>query len=130
MHTPGERPTGDGGFTTAGHLLAVVLAMVAAVGLVNFVAVQYGKGVLRAAVDEAARAGSRVTGTEAICEAHIAATLDDLLSGPLIAGVSYDCTDHGDRVAATVTATFPAWVDPVPDLTVTASATAVKEHRP
>ena len=49
----------DAGFVTVQFTAAVAFSMVVLVMLANLIVYQYGRGVVRAAVDEAVRAGSR-----------------------------------------------------------------------
>jgi hypothetical protein len=104
---------------------AVVLLLV--VQIVNVIVFSYGKGAVRAALDEAARAGSR--GGLAACEAAANEALDDLLGGSLGADVSISCSDIGRSVVATATVHFDAWVTSLADYDGTFSAAAAKEDR-
>ena len=48
------------GFTSIEWLVAVAFSMIVMVVIINLIAVQYGRGVIRAAADEGARSGARV----------------------------------------------------------------------
>lgn len=123
----GDRAEGS---VTIQFVWAVGLTLVLLTVVANLVAFQYGRGVVRAALDEAVRAGSRATATEATCTERAAAALRDLLGGAMGDEVTVACADRGDRVVADATATFRGWLPLVPDWTFTAGATAVKERDP
>ena len=67
--------------------------------ILNVVVFTYGKGTVRTALDEAARAGAR--DGLAACEATADQVLGDLLGGALGADVQITCTDAGRRIVAT-----------------------------
>jgi hypothetical protein len=128
MHGAGRRrPGGDAGQATPAALFALVLTFVLALALANLLTYQYGRGAVRNAVDQAARAGSRAGATPANCRQRGHEALDGLLSGPLGDDVALTCTDDGARARATATATFQGWVTFVPDWTFTVTATSAKE---
>jgi hypothetical protein len=121
----------DRGAATAAVVLGVGLLMVAFVTLANLVVYQYGEGAVRAAAEQAARAGSRASASEAVCELRARETLDAVLGGSLGDATTVDCTEDSDGVVhATVTGTFEGWLETVPDWTVEVSATATKEQAP
>ena len=68
---------------------------------------------IRAATDEAARAGSFANAATAACEARAASTLGDLLGGPLGDGVTVTCAVAGNDMVATADATLTS---PIPGL--------------
>jgi hypothetical protein len=125
-----RRGAGEQGFPTVQYVVAISFSLLALMWLVNLVAFQYGRGAVRAALDEGTRAGSRVSGSVAGCEDRANAALQDLLGGTLSDQTVITCVDTGATVRATATATFKGWLDPVPDWTFTVSAIAVKEHTP
>jgi hypothetical protein len=120
----------DQGFATVTAVAAIGLALIALVFLINFVVFQYGHGAVRAAVDQAARVGSRASATETACEARAQEALDTLLGGPMGDDITITCTDNGEYVTATATGTFQGWLDIVPDWSWTVEATATKERAP
>ena len=122
--------TVDAGFVTLEVVVASALALLVVVVLANLLVVQYARGVLRAAVDEGARAGSRVDAGAEVCEARARAALDDLLGGALGDGVVVRCAVDDDAVVAEADGVLPGWVPPVPDLRVAARALAVREVAP
>lgn len=124
------RARDDRGATTAAVVLGVGLLMLAFTTLANLVVYQYGEGALRAAAEQASRAGSRASASEAVCELRAQETLDGVLGGSLGDGATVDCVDDGDVVQATVTGTFEGWLETVPDWTVSVTSTARKEQAP
>lgn len=95
-------------------LLTVAVLFVVFVTMVNLLLFLYARGVIRAAVDEGARAGSFANASTSACEARAASALDDLLGGPLGDGVSVACSVAGDAMVATADATLTS---PIPGLT-------------
>jgi len=123
-------PRTQAGFSSVQAVAAMAFALLALMWLVNFVAFQYGRGAVRAAVDEAARAGSRASASEAVCAERARDVLGDLLGGAMGRNVEVTCTDRGTRMEARATATFLGWVPPVPDWHFTVAAVAVRERAP
>ena len=122
----------QGGFLTVQFVAAVGLSLLLLVMLANVIVVQYGGGVVRAAVDEGVRRGSRA-GPAAVaeCQERAAAVVADLLGGGMGVGVApITCADLGDRVTAETAASFPAWLPGLPDWSLTARAVAVREEEP
>lgn len=120
----------DHGFVTIQYVAVVGLSLLAVVALVNLVVFQYGRGVVRAALDEGARAGARATAGAAECEARAGDVLADLLGGAMGTGVALACTDEGDTLRATADVVFAGWLPTVPDWAFTVEATAVREVVP
>ena len=108
----------------------MALSLLTLVGLVNFVAFQYGRGAVRAALDEAARAGSRASASEDECESRANEVLANLLGGEMGRGVVVTCTDRGALVEARADAVFPSWIPPVPEWRFSVAAVAVRERAP
>jgi Flp pilus assembly protein TadG len=105
----------------------VVLLIVTAV--MNLIVFQYGKGVVRSALDEGARAGSRANATVSDCEARATEVLVSLLGGSLGTGVIVSCSDDGVRVIASATVHFDGWFGSVTDYDASLTASATKENR-
>lgn len=120
----------DRGSALPASVLAVGLGMIALVALLNLVIYLYGSNAVRAAVDQAARTGSRASATEATCEARANEALDTLLDGPMGDDITINCTDNGATITATATGTFQGWLDIVPNWSWTIEATATKEQTP
>ena len=106
-----------GGFITIAHLLATLMSLVAFTAMVNIVVAGYGRGVVRAALDDAVRAGARGgSAATALCDERVRATLDDLLGGTLGDGVVFTgCTVTDAGVSAAADVTFHGWMPAVPD---------------
>ncbi len=102
----------------------------ALVAFVNLAAYHYGRGALRAAADQAARAGSRASASAATCQQRGREALDSLLGGSLGQDATLTCADDGEHVRATATGRFRGWVEAVPDRTFTVTATVRKEQGP
>lgn len=115
---------------TIQYVWGVALSLVFLVVIANLVAFQYGRGVVRGALDEGVRAGSRATATVAGCQERAHQVLHQLLGGTLGDEVSVACTDLGDRIVASAEGRFPAWIAVVPDHRFHVQATAVKEQAP
>jgi len=131
--TEPRRLRGERGFVTIEYLLAVGLSMVVLVVIANVVVFEYGHGVVRAAVDQGVREGTRTPTPVAACQAAAQQVIDDLLggrSGPMGSGVSITCTRTGTQIAATARARFRAWLRPIPDWSFSSSASAAIEATP
>ena len=124
---------GERGFATVQYLVALSFSLLALVGLLNFVVFQYGRGAVRAALDEGARAGTRISeSAETECEERAARVLGDLLSGSMGDGVEpVQCAVVGQRVTAETTVEFEPWfMERFGAWQFTVSAVAVKESEP
>lgn len=126
----GCRDAPEAGFLTVQFVAAVGLSLVMFTALVNLVAFQYGRGVVRAALDEGVRAGSRATASDLECLQRIRSTLSDLLGGAMGAGVRVDCRQDGEQVVASASATFRGWLPLVPDWRFGLLASARRERAP
>lgn len=112
-----------------GILLAVTLTLVVAVGIVNVFMFLYGQSVVRAALDEGVRAGSRVDAGVAVCLDRAQQVLDDLLAGDLGDGVTIACAPGATpaELVATANATFDSLMPGVPSWTFHLEARATQE---
>ena len=109
----------------ARHRVRRVLVLLAQI--LNVVVFTYGKGTVRTALDEAARAGAR--DGLAACEATADQVIGDLLGGALGADVQISCTDAGRRIVATADVHFDGWLTSLADYDGTFAASAAKEDR-
>lgn len=126
-------PAPDGaeaGFLTIQFVWAVAMSLTLLVAVANLIAFQYGRGVVRAALDEGARAGSRAEAPDEACADRARSALADLLGGAMGREVRLTCTTVADRVVAQADVTFRGWLPLVPDWTFDARAVAVKERAP
>ena len=116
------------GMATPQFVLAAGLSLLLFVAFVNLIVFQYGRGVVRAAIDEGVRAAAPVDATLNDCRDRIASFVGDLLGGEMGDGVVAVCGDLGDVIVADAHVHFEGWV--VPDWDFDLSATAVKERLP
>lgn len=130
-----RRVGAEPGFGTIEYLAAVGLSLILLVIVANFVVVQYARGVLRAAVDEAVRDGSRyfsfaepAAAVEARCEHRAQEVLHNLLRGQMGRGLTLRCTATATDVAAVVRGRFEGWLPGVPDFDATTRAVAARER--
>lgn len=129
--TPGARRTrGQTGQVVPAYLVAVGVALVFFVLLVQFAVWQYGRGAVRAALGEAARVGAPAGAGVAECEDRAATVLADLLGGPLGREVAVTCTETPTRVVASADVVFRSWLQPSPDWSFRVAASARKESLP
>lgn len=127
---PPHRGRGEDGSTIPAYVVALGTALIFFVMLVQFVAWQYGRGVVRSALDEAARAGAPAEATIDDCRARAADVLGDLLGGAMGDEIEVTCTETPTQIVAEAQVTFRAWLEPSPDWTFRITATARKEHLP
>jgi hypothetical protein len=129
--TPPGTADGSGGFLTVQYLLAVGLSLVLLAQLMNLLVVSYGRGAVRAALDEGVRAAAVVQGDAGQCRARAEEVLADLLGGTMGSGVGpVGCSVTDDRVRAQVAAVFPAWLPGMPPFTFGVQAEVVREGAP
>ena len=116
--------------TTVQYVAATAFSLIVFVMMANFIVFLYARGVVRAAVDEGARAGSRFGATTAECDSRARDVLGDLLAGRLGSDVAVRCESTGeDEMHASVHVTLHGWLPGlVPDWTFTLGARSVKEH--
>ena len=124
---PAQRPGRAGGFVTTQFVLAVALSLLLFVMLCNAIVYQYGRGVVRAALDEGVRSASRAGGTVSACEDAAEEVRHTLLGGPVGSHVAIRCGLVADTVQATATGYLPSWLPLVPDWSIDLAASAVKE---
>lgn len=119
------RLTDDVGVTSIQFVVASALAMLMFLALANLVVVQYGRGAIRSALEQGARAGtvSGVAGCEAVGEGVIA----DLLGGAMSRDLVLDCHAEGPAIVASATATFQSWTPMTPDFSVSLVSRATAE---
>lgn len=124
----GPRPPADG-FVTIQTTLAVGFSLLLLAALVNLLLFAYGRGVVRAALDEGVRAGARLGAGVSHCQARAEGVVADLLGGAMGAGVGpITCVAEPGRLVATAETTFSGWAPGVPVFTFTTTAVAVSEQ--
>lgn len=128
------RPRADDerGLLSIQFVLATGLSLVLFVMLANLIVYQYGRGVVRAALDEGVRRGSRAASDPvASCNAAVVGVLGDLVGGSLGSQVTFGgCSTTDEHVEASAAVSFRGWLPTVPDWTFTARARAVREREP
>ena len=119
----------DRGATFITLVMATGVVLVLLTGIIQVIVFQYGKGTVRAALDEAARAAGRAPASVETCQARAANVLDDLLGGAMGDGVHVLCADAGDRILVTATVHFDGWFGSLTDYDTTLTASAAKENQ-
>jgi len=110
---------------------ATALTLLVFVALANLVVDLYARGVVRAAVDEGARAGAPIDSSVAECEQRARDVVHNLLGGELGRDVQVDCRDEPGRMTAAVVVVLHGWIPGiVPDWSFQLVGSATKEHAP
>lgn len=111
----------------------LALTMVLLLGLANLVAMQYGRGAIRTAVDEGARYGAFLGNGIDECVDRAEQVLrgdSGLLRGTMGDSISVACELDADVMRATATGTFDWWVGGLPPIDVQLVGEAVVEAGP
>jgi hypothetical protein len=123
-----RRTKSEAGEIGIGIMLAVTMTFIVAVAIVNIFMYLYGQAVVRSALDEGVRAGSRVDGGVAVCQTRAQDVLDDLLAGPLGDRIVVACSLPAvDELLAVGEATFDSPMPGVPSWTIRLEARATQE---
>lgn len=109
-------------------VVAAGFSMLFFVLLANLLVVQYGRAVVRVALDEGARHGARFGLDAGHCETQVRNVLSGLLAGEMGDRVSYACSKGDALTRATATVVFPAWLPAVPDFRFQMAAAASSER--
>lgn len=105
--------------------MATAFSLLLFVGLANAVVDLYVRGVARAAVDEAARAGAALDATAADCRQRAS----DLLEGVVAARtIRVTCREVGGVMRATARVELTCWMPGLPTWTFTLAGEVVKER--
>lgn len=120
----------QGGYVTIEFVAIAALSLLLLVMLANLIVIQYGRGVLRAAAEEGAQAGSRLFASVAECEQRANEVVDAGLGGPMGDSVAVSCTTGSGTIVATVTYSFEPWLPLVPVFSGSEESVAVKEELP
>lgn len=115
----------DSGVSSVQFLLASALALVLFLALANLVVVQYGRGAVRSALEQGARAGT-TAGVHA-CVDTATRVVEDLLGGRMSDELVLSCELLGDTVVASASVTFESWTPLTPDFSFSLSARSVAE---
>ena len=124
----GDIAASERGMATPQFVLAAGLSLLLFVAFANLIVFQYGRGVVRAALDEGVRAGAPLGAVLSDCQERVDSFIGDLLGGEMGRGVEAQCGLDGNLVVANATVRFEGWV--VPDWEFQLAATAVKEQLP
>lgn len=114
-------------------MLTMVLTLAVFMAAINLIVDQYAKGVMRTAVDEAARAGSlqgAPGGPLAACNGKASEVMASLLNGPFGRGIRIQCGLQGGQVVAVASGSLPGWLRVVPADAVRVVGTAPLEASP
>lgn len=117
------------GFVTTNFVVAVGFSMLFFVLLANLLVVQYGRAVIRVALDEGVRHGARFGVEPTQCEARVSKVVDGLLAREMRSGVFYRCVEGGGQSRARAVVVFPSWLPGVPDFAFEMAATAPSERK-
>jgi hypothetical protein len=123
-----RRLRGDRGEGVVVLVLATGFVLLLLAQIINVIVFSYGKGTVRIALDEAARAGAR-SDSVAVCQATADQVMSDLMGGALGAEVSITCSDAGREIVATASIHFEGWLTSLADYNGSFSASAAKEDR-
>ena len=116
----------EGGFTVVSAVWVMAVTLVLVTAFANLFVQRYAQAVIRQATDEGARAWALNGGTQADCAAAASDVVGDLLGGPMVSEISFNCVDQGTTVAVTARATLAA-MPPLADSVFVTTATVTKE---
>jgi hypothetical protein len=117
--------------TTIQYVAATALSLVVFVAMANFVVDLYARGVVRAAVDEGARAGAPIDASADDCEQRTREVLTNLLGGASGRGVRVSCREIDGVMHAQADAILVGWLPGiVPTWSFTLDGTVTKERDP
>lgn len=124
-----SRTSDEAGFLSIQYMVAVGLSLLFLVMMTDFVVIQYGRGIVRAAADEGARAGARVVNDPlARCEQRSRQVLQS--AGKIASDVDVACAMKAGQVEVTTSAKFQPWVPGIPVMSEKATAISHKETAP
>lgn len=116
------------GLAAGSYAVAIAVTMLAATLLLNLTVALYGRGVVRAALDEGVRAAARAGGDPQACQQQVAHVTGQLL-GSAVQELSFACQADTQQVTAAATMTVAGWLG-VPDWHFSLTAAATREPRP
>jgi len=120
----------EDGYQTVAFSVAVAFSLLLFTMFANVIVVQLGRGAVRAAVDDAARAGAREGTSPAACQAETERRLRDLLPGQLGEHVTVRCEVDAQAVRVVADGRFTSWLPGVPDFSARATGRSVREIAP
>jgi hypothetical protein len=113
--------------------MSFVIVCVLVLGLVTMVIEvlcdQYGRAVVRHAINEGVRAGSRDGAGVPECQAAAARVLNGGLGGTMGQDIQIVCTINGNEVIATATGRWSGWLPVSPAWNINNTATAAKQDQ-
>lgn len=115
----------DRGFSSLQFVLASAFTFLLFIALANLVVVQYGRGAVRSALEQGARAGS--VGGVVVCEMTASSVIADLLGGRMSDDLALSCVVEDGAVVASASATFESWTPFAPDFSFSLTSRAVVE---
>lgn len=129
---PVDRSASERGSAALAFVVAAGLALVVFVTLANLVTMQFTRGAVRAAADEAVRVASRSDSPVTACEARARAVLEGLLGPVARGGVAFRCAVSGTppSVHARAEVTMVPWLPGLPDWQVVVRSDAAREVVP
>lgn len=127
-----RRTANESGSAGLPLVVAAGLAFVVFVTLANVVTMQFTRLAVRAAAEEAVRAGSRADAPIAECESRARAVLDGLLGPDTRDDIALSCTVAGSPpvVHARADATLRPWAPGLPTWSLAVEAAAAQEVLP
>jgi hypothetical protein len=126
---PADRRLTDRGVSSVQFLLASGLGLLLFLAMANLVVAQYGRGALRSALDQGARAGA-VSSSVDDCMNRIESVLAQLLGGRMGDSVVTGCAVGPDVITASARAVFESWTPFTSDFAVEMTAVATRELPP
>jgi hypothetical protein len=97
--------------------------------MANLVVAQYGRGALRSALDQGARAGA-ITSSADDCMVRVQSVLGQLLGGRMGDSVVAQCVVGPFVVSASGRAVFESWTPLMPDFVINMTAQATRQVPP
>lgn len=126
---PADRRLTDRGVTSVQFLLASGLGLLLFLAMANLVVAQYGRGALRSALDQGARAGA-ITSSADDCMVRVQSVLGQLLGGRMGDSVVAQCVVGPFVVSASGKAVFESWTPLMPDFVIDMTAQATRQVPP
>jgi hypothetical protein len=108
-------------------VVATALSLLLFVALANVVVDLYVRGVARAAVDEAARAGATLDATAADCRRRASSVLDGVVRR---GAVRITCREVGGSMRARANVVLRGWIPGMPTWTMVIDGQVAKERVP
>lgn len=126
---PARRRLNERGVSSIQFVLAAAMALLLFLALANLVVVQYGRGAVRSALEQGARATS-VSGEVTDCVDKARDVVGQLLGGRMSDRIAVSCSLEPGQVVARATAVFESWTILTPDFDVSLAARATLEWDP